>query len=333
MRSHGRTAVTVDRELIAVDAFLDERLVDQSFGKVLGLPVGEHPAHDAPAVDVEDDVEVVVGPLGRPQQLRDVPCPDLIGSSSRQLWLGIRGMPEPVAALADLLIGLEDAMHRVDGAEIGAPVQQCCVGFSWSLVGERLVMEDSQHPLPFLPVQGPRRCLPRQPWAVGGGRPLLSFGTPMAEHATAIPTEGVSSSTAFMALSRSRLAAARSPGSRRVFLDVQNRLGPPWPPHELCVLPDQPRVLGREGRVRVGLPPTPLGYEAGKRRLVALLSPHGKMRRAETFPPQQSSTLPGPGELIRLPENAGLVSGVEPSLHGLSGTASSVPNILWFSIS
>ena len=78
--SHGRATVAVDRELITMDAFLDERLADESFGKVLGFPVGEHPPHDVSAVDVEDHVEVVVGPLGRSQELRDVPGPDLVRS-------------------------------------------------------------------------------------------------------------------------------------------------------------------------------------------------------------------------------------------------------------
>jgi hypothetical protein len=44
--SHGWAAVAVDRELITMDAFLDKRLAEQSFGKVLGFLVGEHPAHD-----------------------------------------------------------------------------------------------------------------------------------------------------------------------------------------------------------------------------------------------------------------------------------------------
>jgi hypothetical protein len=38
--------------------------------------------------------------------------------------------------------GLEHPVHRADGAEIGALIQQFCVGFGWCLVGERVVMED-----------------------------------------------------------------------------------------------------------------------------------------------------------------------------------------------
>ncbi len=42
--SHGWAAVAVDRELIAVDAFLHERLADQSFGQVLWKTSGTHTA-------------------------------------------------------------------------------------------------------------------------------------------------------------------------------------------------------------------------------------------------------------------------------------------------
>jgi len=41
--------------LIAVDGFFDERLANHSFGEMLGFPVGQHPSHDVPAVDIEDE--------------------------------------------------------------------------------------------------------------------------------------------------------------------------------------------------------------------------------------------------------------------------------------
>ena len=39
---------------------------------MLGFPLRQHPSHDVPAVDLEDDVVVVLRPLGQPQQNRDV---------------------------------------------------------------------------------------------------------------------------------------------------------------------------------------------------------------------------------------------------------------------
>jgi hypothetical protein len=40
--------------------------------------VGDHPADDVAAEDVEDDVQVQVGLLRRAEQLRDVPAPHLV---------------------------------------------------------------------------------------------------------------------------------------------------------------------------------------------------------------------------------------------------------------
>lgn len=176
--SPGCTPVAVARHLITAYALLDEHLSNHFCGEMLGFAAVEHPSRDVPAVDVEDEVEVVVVPLCRTQQLRDVPCPDLIGGSSHQLRLGMRRMPELVAAIADSHLGLEDALHRVDGAGIGAIVQQFCVPFGRSLIGER--SRRGGHPAPG---SARRHSKPRamqdaalespRSWAVDGGRPRL----------------------------------------------------------------------------------------------------------------------------------------------------------------
>lgn len=308
---HIWATVAVDRELITMDAFLDERLADQSFGQMLGFPVGEHPVHDVPAVDVEDHVEVAVGPLCQPSELCDVRGPDLIRGGGHEPRNGVGGVAQLIVAFPDLLIGLEDTVHRADGAEIGALIQKIRVDFGRGLVGEWLAVEDIEHLLVFLYAQGARR---RRPWLGDRG----SFGLSMPvdgrpRHATDVPIAGASSSIAFKALSRSRLAAVQSPGSRKVFLDVENGLCPTQLPHELRVLPNQSLVLGHEFRIRIGLPTATLGHQAGKSCLVVLLSPHGQVRQVETFTPQQRPELPGLGELICLPEDARLVFGVEPS--------------------
>ena len=66
-----------------------------------------------------------------------------------------------VATLADLLIGLEDTVHRSDGTEICALIQQFRIGFGRCLVGERLTVEDVQNAVPFVATQCPGRCRPR----------------------------------------------------------------------------------------------------------------------------------------------------------------------------
>jgi len=83
-----------------------------------------HPAHHVAAEDVQDDVEVEVGPLGRPQQLRDVPGPNLIGACGQQLRLLVLRMPKLVAALLQLPVFRQYAMHGADRAEVNVFVDQ-----------------------------------------------------------------------------------------------------------------------------------------------------------------------------------------------------------------
>jgi hypothetical protein len=69
----------VDGELTGGDLMLADGLLDESPGQFGAFLVRHHPAGDVPAEDVEDDVEVEVGPFGRTEQLGDVPTPKLVG--------------------------------------------------------------------------------------------------------------------------------------------------------------------------------------------------------------------------------------------------------------
>jgi hypothetical protein len=53
-RTHRGTAVGVKRELIATDPLLVKRLGDEPFGKHRRFAMGDHPADDVAAVDVQD---------------------------------------------------------------------------------------------------------------------------------------------------------------------------------------------------------------------------------------------------------------------------------------
>ena len=87
---------------VFADGFLDELL-----GQFGGFPMGDHPAGDVAAEDVEDDVEIEVGPLGRPQQLGDVPAPKLVGCGGQQLGSLVRRVHELIAALAGFSLFFE----------------------------------------------------------------------------------------------------------------------------------------------------------------------------------------------------------------------------------
>ena len=101
------------------DPLLVHRLADQPLGQLSAFAAGQHPADHVAAEDVEDHVEVEVGPLRRPLQLGDVPRPDLIRRGGQQLRLGAGRVAQLVASLADLAVTFEDAVHRARRAEVG----------------------------------------------------------------------------------------------------------------------------------------------------------------------------------------------------------------------
>ena len=99
--------------------------LNESFGQFRALPVGDHPADDIAAEDIEDDVQIEVGPLRRPAQFGDVPAPELVGAGGQQFRLLIRRMHELIAALAVLALLFQHPVHGADRAMIPAFVEQC----------------------------------------------------------------------------------------------------------------------------------------------------------------------------------------------------------------
>src|SRR3954447_176058 len=91
---HGQRA---RRDLLLFGGLGDQRLRDR--GRLAML---NRPGDGVAAEDVEDHVEVEVRPLRGPEQLRDVPGPQLVGALGEQLGFRVGGMGELVAALAHL---------------------------------------------------------------------------------------------------------------------------------------------------------------------------------------------------------------------------------------
>ncbi len=70
---HRGTAVGVDSQIAGHDVLFGACIGDQALGQFGGFAGRHHPAHHVLAEDVQDDVEVEVGPPGRSQQLRYIP--------------------------------------------------------------------------------------------------------------------------------------------------------------------------------------------------------------------------------------------------------------------
>ena len=75
-------------------------MLDEPLGQFGAFAVGDHPTNDVATKNIQDDVEVVGGPLYRATQLGDVPTPQLVGLGGQQFRLLIRRMGELITAFA-----------------------------------------------------------------------------------------------------------------------------------------------------------------------------------------------------------------------------------------
>jgi len=105
---------SVQGELARRHLVLGDGVVEQGGEQRGAFSVGDAPADDAAAEDVEDDVEVEGGPCGGSLQLGDVPRPDLVGLHGQQLGLDVGGVAQLLAAGTDLAVGGQDAIHGPD---------------------------------------------------------------------------------------------------------------------------------------------------------------------------------------------------------------------------
>ena len=119
-------------------------LLDKALGQFGTLPMGDHPADDLATEDVEDDVEIEVGPLRRPQELGDLPAPELVGRLGQEFRLVVDGMDALVAPFSRLSVRSQDPIHAALGAQIGTFVEQGGVDLSRRSIAKALGVEHGQ---------------------------------------------------------------------------------------------------------------------------------------------------------------------------------------------
>jgi hypothetical protein len=76
---HDPATVGVDVELTGGNLVLANGLLNELLGQFRALPMHDHPADGIATEDVEDDIEIEIGPFGRTQQFGNVPAPKLVG--------------------------------------------------------------------------------------------------------------------------------------------------------------------------------------------------------------------------------------------------------------
>src|SRR4051812_4579574 len=136
LAGHRRSIVGMNEELAFPDALSRDALPNKLLGQFCGFALSHHPADDKAAEQVEDYVEIKVGPLGRTAQFRNIPSPDLVGSCGQQFWFPINGMTELVTTLADLAVFFEQPVHGTRRANREALVQQSGMNLRRRLIDE-----------------------------------------------------------------------------------------------------------------------------------------------------------------------------------------------------
>ena len=114
----------MDGELIARDGLFAAGILKELPGELRAFAMGNHPADDVAAEDIEHDIKIEVSPLGRAKQFGYIPAPELVGGRGEQFMLGVRGMGKLIAALTGLASSSEQAVHGARRAMIVSFVQQ-----------------------------------------------------------------------------------------------------------------------------------------------------------------------------------------------------------------
>ena len=151
---HGGPAIGMHGELPRDDALADHRGRDQALGQTRRFAMREEPAHYVPAEHVEQDVEIVRGPLGGAPQLGDVPTPQLMRGGGEEFRRRVRPMPELIPPFAHFARGREEPVHRPLGAVIRPFIEQRRRDLARRPIGELRLVQDGQDPVLFARRQG-----------------------------------------------------------------------------------------------------------------------------------------------------------------------------------
>jgi hypothetical protein len=111
-------AVGMQPKLTRFDTFFFASLENEAPRQRGGLSMRQKPANNVAAVDVEDDVQVVIVPPVRTEQLRDVPGPNLVRCCGAQLGFRIVRMSKLIASFPQAATLPQNAVHRTHGALI-----------------------------------------------------------------------------------------------------------------------------------------------------------------------------------------------------------------------
>src|SRR3989337_306334 len=108
----------MNRELALLNILLCAGFTDNLLRQCSRFSQCDHPADDIAAEDVQNHIQVKVGPFYWTEELSNVPRPDLVRGRSQKLRFLIHRVAQLVPAFLDLFIGVEYAVHGADGTTV-----------------------------------------------------------------------------------------------------------------------------------------------------------------------------------------------------------------------
>ena len=107
--------------------------------------LGDAPADHPAAENIQDHVEVEIGPLHRSHQFGDVPRPDRVGHFGQQFGFLVDGMTQLPTPFANFAMLAQQPIPRADRAMIDAVIQQRGVDLRGRLIRETWRVKQVQH--------------------------------------------------------------------------------------------------------------------------------------------------------------------------------------------
>ena len=148
------------RQLTWLDVVLWARFLDEARCQGCLLAGGELASNDVTAEDVQDDVQVEVGPLGMATECGDIPAPDLVRTCGEQFGLCVGWVAELVSSFADLVLLSQDAIFIVDGTYVGAFIKHGSQDLGRCPVDEAFGVQHIENGIAFVGVEGACVCRP-----------------------------------------------------------------------------------------------------------------------------------------------------------------------------
>ena len=139
----------MEDQLLARNVLLFNGCFDQLRGQIGAFTMCQHPADHAAAVDIQNDIQVIIGPFLRALELGDVPRPDFIRAGRKQFRLLVVRVSELVSAFASALIRFKDAIHRPHAAHVLPFIEQFRVDLPRRLISETFAVESIDHRFSF----------------------------------------------------------------------------------------------------------------------------------------------------------------------------------------